>query len=268
VGVWTGEEVLVVGGDTFLCPPAADCSPQDPPFSDGAAFDPATGTWRPIAAAPVAFSWASTAVIDDTVHLWVPGWEAQPGAPMALLAYSVERDAWSELDHPFDADPWRELVAVDGRLVALATSDERSPAVDWVLDPASGGWSEVPDDPLTPAYDRTAVAVGDDLLLFDKALVASPGSEGPSLTRAARLDLNGLTWERLPEGDSLAHGGWFGFDLGTGAWTDRPPVPGDDDSTVRTVVAAGRDAFVFGGERWTDGRHGQLLGDAWLWRAG
>ena len=31
VGVWTGSEVLFVGGNTWLCPPGADCvAPTDP----------------------------------------------------------------------------------------------------------------------------------------------------------------------------------------------------------------------------------------------
>src|SRR5688572_28831883 len=58
-GFWTVEEVVLVGGsDAPPCPPNASCTvPRTPPLSDGAAYDPHAGTWRPIADAPVAFSW-------------------------------------------------------------------------------------------------------------------------------------------------------------------------------------------------------------------
>lgn len=64
VGVWTGEEVLFVGGTTYACSPAADCGgPIGPYFADGAALDPDTGEWRTIAQAPIAFAFAVTAVV-------------------------------------------------------------------------------------------------------------------------------------------------------------------------------------------------------------
>ena len=73
VSVWTGDEVLVVGGDEWSCPPNASCAtPEFPPLGDGAAYDPEAKTWRSIADAPVPFAWAETAVIDGTVYFWVP----------------------------------------------------------------------------------------------------------------------------------------------------------------------------------------------------
>lgn len=45
VAIWTGEEVLFLGGDTDPCPASASCvTPTVAPLADGAALDPSTGT--------------------------------------------------------------------------------------------------------------------------------------------------------------------------------------------------------------------------------
>src|SRR5688500_9300266 len=45
--VWTGQEVLVFGGDRTYCPPRVTCDYEPgPAFRDGAAYDPAADSWR------------------------------------------------------------------------------------------------------------------------------------------------------------------------------------------------------------------------------
>ena len=51
--VWTGHEVVVVGGETEPCPPGADCAILPDDLRDGAAYDPGTDRWHRIAQAPV-----------------------------------------------------------------------------------------------------------------------------------------------------------------------------------------------------------------------
>ena len=82
------------------------------------------------------------------------------------------------------------------RLVGYSTSDEQGERPDWLYDPAAG-WTQLPDDPHTSAFDRSMTWAGDRLVLFDKELVANPGSERPSLARAAALDLDTGVWETL-----------------------------------------------------------------------
>jgi hypothetical protein len=48
--VWTGHEMLVWGGTSPTCGPSGSGGP----CADGAAYDPATDTWRPIASDPAA----------------------------------------------------------------------------------------------------------------------------------------------------------------------------------------------------------------------
>ena len=87
VAVWTGAEVLFLGGDTEPCPASASCvTPTVTPLADGAALDPSTGTWRRIADAPVGFTFADAEVVGDTVYVWTYGEPDRPGAPTAFLA--------------------------------------------------------------------------------------------------------------------------------------------------------------------------------------
>jgi hypothetical protein len=210
VGVWSGREVFFVGGDTFMCPPGADCgAPDEPLLADGAAFDPGPGSWRAIAQAPVAFSWASTALIDDDIYFLVPGTPGRPGAERAFLRYSIGADAWQELPAPAGELGWYHLVAAAGTVVAYSNSDEGGGRPDLVYDPDSGVWAELPEDPLSPGFDRTMVWSPPHLYLFGHELVPNPGSAEPTLTRAARLDPGTGGWERLPDSEILGTGPWF-----------------------------------------------------------
>lgn len=333
---WTGREVIVVGGWDFLCPPGADCAPSVPPtrFDDGAAYDPATRTWRSIADAPTPLLRADTAVVDGDLFVLVdcspdanaagalpgrcPGLE--PGA--VLLRYDPGGDRWATLPGP-PSTRSRDLTAVGSSLVVHATTDERGESPDLRFDVAEGTWSELPEDPLPAAFDRSVVpwADGGELLLFGAPLGTEPPDERPVL--GARLDLSSLEWTALPPAPSRGFRAWgvddrvvlephFGgsggiLDPATGTWSATPAAPGSfdpngvagaigdhgavyggangwvldvsahgwlevppvDDRTHQSepgVVAVGRDLFVYGGERWTT-QDGELLGDAWLWRA-
>jgi hypothetical protein len=210
MGVWSGREVFYVGGDTGLCPPNAECAPpEDPLLADGAALDPSTGSWRAITASPVPFSSASTAVVGDDIYFLVAGSLGWRGAEPAFLRYSIGADAWEELAQPPGDPGWYQLVATDGVVVAFSSSDEFGARPDLVFHPSNGAWEQLPADPLSPGFDRTMVWSRPHVYLFDHELVPNPGSEVPSLTRAARLDLNTGEWERLPDSQILGTGPWF-----------------------------------------------------------
>ena len=211
LALWTGREVLLIGGsDAPPCPPTASCVPPDmPPLADGAAFDPQTGTWRRIADAPVPFEWAEGTVMDTTAYLWIPGSPGRPSADPAFLAYRIEEDRWEELPFP-SGDPghFRGIVQAGDRIVAYTGSDEQGEQPDLVFDPAAGSWNELPPDPLSPSFDRSMAWSGRELVLFDHELVPNPGSEEPAVTRAAALDVETGSWRRLPNSEILASGPW------------------------------------------------------------
>ena len=203
--VGVGDDVIVFGGTDFLCPPNADCESGDSvDFADGAAFDRALNEWRSIADLPVPTVRADTAVVGDQVFALTRGLGP---AKRELVAYDVNDDAWKEIGLPNESTvhgSW-SIVATDEAIVLYATTDEHGRAPDWVFDPAVESWSELPDDPLGPAFNRSMVWNGEALFLFDKALVESPGgADGPSYTRAARY--HHRAWTALPTADTIGPG--------------------------------------------------------------
>lgn len=258
LGLWTGREVLLIGGsDAPPCPPNARCVvPDVPPLADGAAFDPRTREWRRIAEAPLPFEWAQGLVVGTTAYLWVPGSPERPDADAGFLAYHIEEDRWEELPLPPGDLGWlRGIVQAGERIVAYRGSDEEGEQPDLVFDPATSSWSELPPDPLSPSFDRSMAWSGRELLLFEHELVPNPGSEEPALTRAAALHLESGSWRRLPDSEILAtepwvvvngrlvnptlggaDGGWgrtypYGgiLDPGSGEWSALPHPPGGEE---------------------------------------
>lgn len=204
LGLWTGREVLLLGGsDATPCPPSASCALDPTPLADGAALDPDTGRWRPLAAAPVPLLGAQGKVIGSTAYV------LPYASRRELLAYRIDRNTWTRLPVPFDPQAGYVLVAAGDRLVAHRSSDETQPGKDYLFDPAKAAWTVLPADPLGAAWDRTMAWTGRELMLFDHELIPNPGAEGPTLTRVAALDLTARTWRRLPDAPMLATSPWI-----------------------------------------------------------
>ena len=189
---WTGDEIVVVGGWDFLCPPQADCiGPTEAPFTDGAAFDPSSGTWRRISDAPAAFEGERPAVVDRSIFFRVDcavdftGIDGEPAedrcpqaeSPTVLLRYDPGRDAWSQLPGP-PSDRWYAIEAVGDSIIAFAGSEERGEQQEWRFHLPSATWAELPEDPLPLLYDRSLVAAdgGRSALLFGANAEAGPTS--------------------------------------------------------------------------------------------
>lgn len=284
LALWTGSEVLLMGGsDAPPCPPSAECvTPDIPPLADGAAYDPAAGTWRTIADSPVPFEWAQGVVIGQTAYVWTPGNPWRPGASRAFLAYRIEEDRWEELAPPStDPDVGYWIVAAADRLVAFTGSDEVGELPDLLYDAETAAWTELPPDPLSPSFDRWLVWSGRELVLFDHELVPNPCSDEPCLTRAAALDLETGTWRRLPDSEILFAAPWAqvggslvnptlgGADGGSvnnwgrsypyggildpesGEWSALPATPFEqDDSTFAAGVLTESGGSYFGYQGW------------------
>ena len=346
VGVWTGEEVLVIGGEPEAwCPPGGDCmAPGFSALADGAGFDPASRSWRRIADAPLTFSGNASAVTaGGDVYVLVRDAGYRPGgAGGGFLRYRPAADRWDKLPAPARDLGWYQLATVGGSVVAYAGSVETRSLADFVFDPAVGEWRKLPVDPLAPSFDRTMVAVGDELFLFAHDLVANPGSERPSLTRVARFDLATGRWQLRADSAILGSAPWFVedgvlvnprlesadggqvgnwgrsypeggvYDSTTDSWGDLPNRPDDlelggegvigrthalftdadglvldwvtgdwltiprlPDATDnyetnpfnRTVVTAGTDLYVFGGEVWPQRGTGSVLDTGYVWHS-
>lgn len=194
VVAWTGSEVVVVGGNTgWVCPPNADCGSPTALASDGAAYDPATRTWRAIAPAPVGLwnSWGGNsdfALVGGT--LVVRG--TKDGA---WQGYDVEGDTWSPLTPPAGFEG--QLAASGGRLWARA--GKRILSWDPATDEATVEATYAPDRPLQ-----------------DTQVFVTPA--GPVLAGVryhdAAPDEPTLTQVDVPDGS----GGWHRFVTGQVGW--------------------------------------------------
>jgi heat shock protein HslJ len=225
VTAWTGSEVLVIGGYTVPCPDTADCDLPEP-ARDGAAFDPATNTWRRIAEAPVPLSWETPAVAGDTVYVWAAG---------QLLSYDASDDAWTSVPAPEPAE-WNgpRLAVIDARVVLVPNERSAGQPSGIVFDPAHGTWSDLPEDPFGPAFDRTVTATPAGLVLTAKTTFPTENSTEPSFARAAVLDPATGVWRPLEDSSML--GGWMW------AWTGRRMVDPSLGTTDGGAVAGyGRD---------------------------
>ncbi|OAI39163.1 hypothetical protein AYO38_08040 [bacterium SCGC AG-212-C10] len=282
VSVWTGKELLMVGGDTYTCPPNADClGPGGPAFKDGAALDPDRETWRLIAPAPVGMRWASTAVVGDDVY-FLAAVQDDPGRSSAFLRYSISGDSWEELPLPGGRpEPYLYTLGAAGdRLIAYTGSHESEVVPDLLFDTNAGSWSELPPSPLSPGFSRSMEFANGRLFLFDHEIVPNPGSEVPSLARIARYDFATSTWEQLPTTGMLGNGpmlvengmlvspqlggadggevnNWgreypYGgiTDSGSGAWSALPAAPAHGDDVWSAGVVGESNALYFATKGW------------------
>jgi hypothetical protein len=253
LGVWTGREAIFLGGGIDPpCPPNASCVAPDEMARDGAAYDPATDTWRRVADAPVPIGyWFRTAVVGQTVVVYGDG---------RWLAYDVGADRWKRLPRPPErAVDSGSISALDGRVYTLG----RSHSV-LVLDVADQTWTRLPADPTTPALDPWSV-VATDVGVFVCGVDASRPDDGdtPQFTLVDRWRAG--RWTRFPQtgsvGDLCQH--WtctrlvsadiqtatgldgnppYGgrLDPATGAWSPLPHAPDVEDRHADgwSVVAA------------------------------
>lgn len=204
VSAWTGTEMLVIGGEPGPpCPPDADCVfPEDGLTAAGAAYDPATDTWRTIHAAPDGFAYATSLWIDDQLIVF------ENDGP--VLSYDPKADDWRTVsddvpDNHGQCNTWT------GADIVCTQSEEHARDNDWLLDPVTGDWTALPDDPFPPTFDRSFTWSG-DTLYFTALLTSGVNTDAPDLYRLASYDLGSQEWTRLAAstvgfGDPRWH--WF-----------------------------------------------------------
>lgn len=271
---WTGSEALVLGGETdHLCPPTADCSRAATVARDGAAYHPATQTWRRIATAPVPLaSWSRHAVSGDRL---VVVEEDQ------TFVYDASEDAWRSLGGRLAGGGTTALSVLDDRVHALGARTVT------VLDVTAGTWSELPESTNTPRLERQGVAATPEgIVVFGVDSTRPDDGVEPSLLLAEVWD--GSSWTRL--GASEVLGGWGGWhwtgqrlvspyaecldggevnnygrciptggalDPGTGTWQTLDPAPSQSGRGWKLSAAEGTRVATWGyvyddgGRSWT-----------------
>ncbi|MFP3902221.1 MAG: hypothetical protein ACLFXM_15305 [Acidimicrobiia bacterium] len=230
--VWTGDELLVWGGDVEAF--NMGLPGDDRSYDDGAAFSPASRTWRRVSRSPL------------------PDNAVTPTGVMTEQGVVLVRGRATALWNPQD-DTWRELADAPAEVRDLSTNGSfaMSYSANAVLDVESGSWRPLPEPP--ERLERpTTTWTGDELVVM--------GGPGTPFRQAAGIayHLRNDEWRRLPEppdeirAEALS-ADWDGervvvvnydmqaaaYDPETDSWTELPPVPARFYEWVPTVVSAG-----------------------------
>lgn len=212
--MWTGEELLVVGGVSWFCPPGADCrGPQDEEILlDGAAFDPAADTWRALPEMPRATfydtaHWTGEEMLVVHQPFTVDGTSPRT-LPAAVTALDPEACTWRTLDPPPDGQFTHSLWTGE-QLVLWSTDDEYGEAIQ-TLDPTSGQWATLPDDPLGPSFDRGLAWLDGRFYL---AALSMDDDRSPRHFAVTSLDPDSGEWSDPEQTDVTFWGQeWWAFD--------------------------------------------------------
>ncbi|MBL8775405.1 MAG: hypothetical protein JNK12_05720 [Acidimicrobiales bacterium] len=189
LAVWTGDEVVVLGGSiTPPCPGNALCA-SGLDRIDGAAYDPVAGTWRRIADAPAAVTANAAVVLDGDLYVLESG---AGGDGSQMLRYDPEADVWTVLPGP-STTQGRRLLAWGDQLVAVMESAPTPPTppttAHEIWDPATATWTPLPPDPMPAEWYRFGFTVGPDLYVS-------------TIDTLARFD--GSAWALVQVGDDGA----------------------------------------------------------------
>ena len=148
--VWTGTEMLVIGGDN----PGGSLL-----VSSGSAYDVQTDAWRTIATPPIGFvSDRSPFVWTGTELLVWPGDGGSASMVVTPIAYDPTGDRWRELPAPpaerrqHAASVWTgaEWIVWGGRSGASLSGAPHELADGAAYDPATGAWRVIAPSPLAP----------------------------------------------------------------------------------------------------------------------
>jgi hypothetical protein len=189
-------------------------------------FDPATGRWSAMPAAPLARAAAGAAVLGH--RLYVAGGRSDSLTTISTLAiFDFDTGKWSlgpPLHHPREHVA---AVAADGAMWVLGGRALGQGNFTYVerYRPGASGWQQLPPMPVARSGFQ-AVAVGGTIVVV--------GGEGPAGTigEVDRLDPRTGRWSRLPELPTPRHGLGLVADGPLVFAIDGGPHPGLTTSTV------------------------------------
>jgi hypothetical protein len=167
IATWTGSELIVWGGHT-----GGAAGSVTHALDGGAAYDPATDTWRPIAAAPLP--------PDRYDGVWTGAELVVLGGGEAVVtgaAYDPTNDTWREIAappvaivHPRVVWTGEDVIVVGGVRVTAGSVQQ---FVTWAWDPATDAWRELGGASVS-SQSVEATWAGAELVVWGHA----PGQEG------------------------------------------------------------------------------------------
>jgi hypothetical protein len=174
---WTGREMLVWGGN--------DRRDNPQPSATGAAYDPASDSWRPIPMAPVAGGMA----------IWTGRELVVFGAAGDLAAFDPQRNRWRSLPTPSIVDGYVQYVIWSGSelLVFVAPDGIDSAVQGYRLDPATGRFATLAPSPWWALYAAPIIWAGDRAVSLGQYPQRSPSG----LTGSVSYDPAADQWRFL-----------------------------------------------------------------------
>lgn len=203
-GVWTGDELIVWGGWHW------DVAEEEiRTVAEGAAYDPATDTWRRLPPAPLSPRFGHSVVWTGSEMIVWGGTtsEANDAVVADGAAYDPATDAWrvlpaSPLEARYDHTAvWTgRAMLVWGGHVRVSGSAWRQLADAALYGPVGGHWKHLPDAPTKGTRDVTPAVWADDTLVYwgNGDYFSSSGGaalrldDGSGRERASRPDAGAL----------------------------------------------------------------------------
>jgi hypothetical protein len=262
---WTGDALLVWGG-TAGPDHLAEC------YVDGALYDPVTGMWDEVPAAPGGARCAAAGVWTGDELLVYGGYDAAgPPSPGDLhddgVAYDVAAGQWRSIPAaPVTARHGAEAAWTGSELVVYGgTGPDVEPLSDGAAyDPATGTWRTIADSPLSPRTGSVSVWIGDALLIF-----GGRDSEDGGFTDAAAYDPQADSWRELADvpvvlgtaeavwtgdvayvlgaAEEEGAAGFLAYVAAEDSWLERPEPPAPQRRN-HTLVWSGTHLFLWGGQ--------------------
>jgi hypothetical protein len=204
--VWTGREILLVGGDLN--------APDDTAW----AYHLETGQWRRMSDPPINPVEGMEGVWTGTEAIFAGGYTGPE--PFPAVAYNPSLDNWRPLPSPLGRQLEQHEMVWTGKQVILY-SGHGPPHSETLLiyDPATDSWSESSPMPMLPAERLAGVWTGERLIIWGGyATYGEHDEDGDAVFgHGAMYDPATDSWELLPEApisDRCDHSGtWTGAEF-------------------------------------------------------
>lgn len=159
---WTGDELIVWGGYPLG---------RQRGLSDGAAYDPAAGTWEKLPPAPHPDVQGTSVWTGDELILW--GGERED-ARYEGMAFDPEARRWRELpESPYWSPGGHSAVWTGEEMIVWGGAN--STQFGAAYDPSGNRWREIPRGPLGSRHGHEAAWVGDAMLVWGGSpLIGTP----------------------------------------------------------------------------------------------
>jgi hypothetical protein len=223
---WTGSELLVWGGwrGTYGYAFAQGL------LDDGAAYDPISDTWRPLAPAPIEGRAPLSVWTGRELLVWGTALRVE-GRPRDGAAYDPASDTWRvipkaplELTDATAVWTGKEMI-VFGAALCCGNNPETRTAIGAAYDPDADTWRRIPDSELSPQASTAAWDGGEMIAwdyLNDSAAYEPVNDVWRSLPRVPLDD-----WECTPESVAVRAsvlGDYCGdlvlYEVGVDAWRE------------------------------------------------